>query len=178
MIVDVRPSPSGSFDLASITRPDRALLTYYILVSLLTTVAFPFVFLPLYFKYHTLEYRLDDEGVFMSWGILFRKQIYLTYRRIQDIHVTRNIFHRWFGLAAVSVQTASGTSGAEMTIEGVRQPELLRDFLYSRMRGVRGEEPGEPRAEAVEAPEDEALNLLREIRDALRKLGKQGETGS
>ena len=56
----------------------------------------------------------------MSWGILFRKQIYLTYRRIQDIHVTRNIFHRWFGLAAVAVQTASGTSGAEMTIDDSR----------------------------------------------------------
>ena len=88
----------------------------------------PFVFLLLYFKYHTLKYAFDDKGVSMSWGILFHREIYLTYRRIQDIHVTRNIFHRWLGLAAVSVQTASGSAGAEMTIEGIRNPEALRDF--------------------------------------------------
>ena len=28
------------------------------------------------------------------WGLLFRHEVYLTYRRIQDIHVTRNIVER------------------------------------------------------------------------------------
>src|SRR4026209_1452029 len=125
------------FDPASITRPDPALMTYYLIFAALTVFGFPFVILPLYFKYHTLKYRFDDKGIAMSWGILFRREIYLTYRRIQDIHVTRNLIHRWLGLAAVSVQTASGSSSAEMTIEGIRQPELLRDFLYRQMRGVR-----------------------------------------
>jgi len=101
----------------------------------------------------------------MAWGVLFRREILLTYRRIQDIHVRRNIVHRWLGLAAVSVQTASGTAGAEMTIEGVLEPEKLRDWLYSKMRGAWGE--AEP---APGKPADEALALLREIRDELRAL--------
>jgi putative membrane protein len=159
---------SEPFDPSSVTRPDRALMTYYTLIAACTIVGFPFVIVPLYFKYHTLTYRFDDKGVSMSWGILFRREIYLTYRRIQDIHVTRNIFHRWLGLAEVAVQTASGSSGAEMSIEGIRQPERIRDFLYSRMRGARGE--GE--AESEETPEDETLTLLREIRDAAQRLAK------
>ncbi|MCH7573194.1 MAG: PH domain-containing protein [Planctomycetes bacterium] len=154
------------------------LLTYYILVSVLTLVGFPFVFLPLYFKYHTLKYSFDDKGISMSWGILFRREIYLTYRRIQDIHMTRNLFHRWLGLAAVSIQTASGSSGAEMTIEGIPQPEKLRDFLYTQMRGARDEHGESDAGDSVDldTTEDEVLTLLREIRDELKSARtRQGE---
>ena len=128
------------FDPASITRPEPALMTYYTITAAMTLIGFPVVVLPLYFKYHTLRYRFDDKGIAMTWGILFRREIYLTYRRIQDIHVTRNILERWLGLASVAVQTASGSSGAEMTIEGIADPERLRDFLYRKMRGAHDEE--------------------------------------
>jgi uncharacterized protein len=169
-----------AFDPAGVTRPDPALLKYYLIVAALTVAGFPFVMLPLFFKYKTLKYRFDGKGVSMSWGILFHREIYLTYRRIQDIHVTRNLVHRWLGLAAVAVQTASGSSGAEMTIEGIRNPEALRDFLYAQMRGARdeGEEgaAGESHGEspAASAPADEALELLRGIRDDLRELRLAG----
>ena len=161
-----------SGDPRSLTRPDPALLTYYIVVSVLSLIAFPFVFLPLWFRYRTLEYRFDEDGVAMAWGRFFRREVYLTYRRVQDIHVTRNVLHRWLGLGSVSLQTASGSAGAEMTIEGLRDPEALRDFLYARMRGAEGDaaEGAEAGAPAVESPSDpdEALELLREIRDLLR----------
>jgi putative membrane protein len=162
--------PVRPFDPGSIVRPVPELLTYYLLVAALTLAGFPFVFLPLWFKYHTLRYAFDDQGLSASWGILFHRETYLTYRRIQDIHVTRNLFHRWLGLAAVSVQTASGSAGAEMVIEGIREPEKLRDFLYARMRGAReGLEPvGEKEGEG--APADEALAVLLEIRDELRRI--------
>ena len=159
-------SVTTSNDPRDITRPDPALLTYYLIVAAFTIVGFPFVMLPLWVKYSTLRYAIDDEGVSMSWGFLFRKEILLTYRRIQDIHVKRNIIHRWMGLADVAVQTASGSSGAEMTIVGIRDPERLRDFLYSQMRGARDDE-SDTEEIATSGP-DEALQLLREIRDALR----------
>ena len=147
-----------------ITRPDKSLLLYYFIVSLATFIAFPFVFLPLFVRYKTLRYDFGDEGVAMSWGLLFRREVYLTYRRVQDIHVTRNILERWMGLAKVPIQTASGTSGATMKIEGIRNPETLRDFLYERMRGAREAEA--PAEDAIVAAR--ALTLLREIRDELR----------
>lgn len=118
-------------------RPHRSLLMYYALTSLLLGPFFPFLLVPMYFRYHTLRYRFDDEGVAMSWGILFRREITLTYARIQDIHLTSNVVERWLGLARIQVQTASGSSGAEMTIEGLPHFEQVRDFLYSRMRGAR-----------------------------------------
>jgi uncharacterized protein len=165
------------FDARRLVRPDASLLNYYIVMSVLSTIAFPFVFLPLYFKYHTLRYRFDDEGVSMAWGILFRREVYLTYRRIQDIHVSRNIIQRWMGLATVAIQTASGSSRPEMSIEGILQADALRDFLYQKMRGAKGLDDG-PHAVAGESPDDQALILLREIRDALAAANLKAHAGA
>src|SRR5262249_11220405 len=160
-----------NFDPRAITRPDRALLGYYIFITVLSNVFSPLVFLPLFFKYETLKYCFDDEGVSMSWGILFRREIYLTYRRIQDIHLTRNILQRWMGLATVSVQTASGSASPEMNIEGILQADALRDFLYTKMRGARGKhDPHDQVGTTAPAAGEEALSLLREIRDSLKAV--------
>lgn len=169
--------PVAEFDSRTITRPDRSLLTYYMLCAAMSGPAFPLVALPLYFKYQTLRFRFDADGVSMSYGILFRRETYLTYRRIQDIHVTRNIIQRWMGLATVAVQTASGTSGAEMSLEGVLDYDALRDFLYQQMRGAKGiDEPVAARSEAMPPPAaDEALGLLREIRDALAAVAARAK---
>ena len=173
-------SPKSDFDPFQITRPDSALLKYYFLVSLLSGPAFPLAFVPLLFKYETLRYRFDESGVSMSWGFLFRRETYLTYRRIQDIHLTRNLLQRWMGLATVSVQTASGSATPEMSIDGVLAADQLRDFLYSQMRGAKGETAATAAATAADsaAPSagdgDEALALLREIRDELRRLSAAG----
>lgn len=72
----------------------------------------------------------------MRWGILFRREVLLNYARIQDIHLVSNVVERWLGLARIQIQTASGSSTPEMTIEGVMEFEAVRDFLYSRMRGI------------------------------------------
>jgi uncharacterized membrane protein YdbT with pleckstrin-like domain len=156
-----------------ITRPDNTLLLLYVMRCLLTGPAFPIAFLPAYFKYETLKYRFDDEGITMSWGLLWRREIFLTYARIQDIHLSRGLFERWLGLATINVQTASGSASAEMAIVGLSAYEMLRDFLYLRMRGARFGDAsigGEPVAEPADAAADEPLELLTEIRDEIRAL--------
>jgi putative membrane protein len=167
-----------SFQPYHISKPDPALIRYYIIVALLTGPAAPITFIPLVCKYLTLRYHFDDKGLAMSWGILWRREVLLTYRRIQDIHLTRNIIQRWLGLATVSVQTAAGSATPEMSIEGILEAEQLRDFLYSKMRGAKGltAETAEPAAAPQPAPPDEALTLLREIRDCLQRLTQLVQT--
>jgi len=155
----------STFDPTAIERPHRSLMTYYVIMSVLTGPGFFVMILPLFFKYETLRYKFDDEGMSMRWGILFRREIYLTYRRIQDIHLTRNLIQRWLGLATVTIQTASGSSGPEMSVEGILEAEPLRDYLYMKMRGAREHHQPVP---ANEETRDEPLALLREIRDLLR----------
>ena len=131
------PRMVAEFDAFKLERPDPRLFQYYLWCALLTVPLSPIVFIALWFRYSTLRFKFDDAGVAMSWGVFFKQEVYLTYRRIQDIHLTRNLLQRWMGLAKISLQTASGSSKAEMAIEGVLQAEELRDFLYSRMRGAK-----------------------------------------
>ena len=85
----------------AIERPASNLLTYYLLSSFVLGPLFFILLIPYYFRYHTLRYRFDEEGISMRWGILFRR----------------------------------GSSGAEMTLEGLLEFEAIRDYLYTRMRG-------------------------------------------
>lgn len=156
-----------------IKRPDRKLLTQYLVRAALTGPAFPFVFVPSFFKYETLKYRFDDEGITMAWGLLWRREVYLTYARIQDIHLSRSLIERWLGLATINIQTAAGSASSEMSIVGLSKYEQVRDFLYSRMRGARfaGNEVTDPADAARTEPTlDTALSLLTEIRNELRAV--------
>lgn len=154
------------YSVKNITHPDPRLLWLYTLRTLALCLLGPWFLValaPLYFKYHTLRYQFDDEGIGMSWGVFWRREIHLTYARIQDIHLSRGLFERWLGLATIQVQTASGNSGAEMSIVGLTDFELVRDFLYSRMRGASGEG----------ANTDPTAALLRELLDEVRRLRTQ-----
>ena len=124
--------------LVGIRRPAYRLFLYYLLQSLLAGPFLIFVIPVRWFRFRTLRYTFDAEGVTVRWGILFRREVSLTYARIQDIHLVSNLVERWLGLGRVQIQTASGSANAEMTIEGFRDYEAVRDELYRRMRGARG----------------------------------------
>jgi uncharacterized membrane protein YdbT with pleckstrin-like domain len=170
--------------IAALQRPDPALWKYYILTSLMSGPFIIFSLPYLYFRYHTLRYRFDAEGIHMKVGILFRREINLTYARIQDIHLRSGFVQRWLGLANVDIQTASGSMGAELVIEGFKQYEAIRDFLYTRMRGYQSQQShtvapdvrslgasasGTTPIAASASANSEVVSLLLAIRDELRQ---------
>ena len=111
----------------------------------------------------------------MRWGILFRREIVLNYARIQDIQIRANLIERWLGLARIQIQTATGSSEAEMTLEGFPNYEQIRDFLYERMRGAReGDHHARTARPSASAPHvqdsRELAGILREIAGELRSI--------
>jgi putative membrane protein len=167
----VNPPSTGDAAILAIERPHPNLFTYYWLSLLVFPPLLPILIVPLWSRYHTIRYKFTDEGISMSWGILFRRQIIINYARIQDIHLRSNIVERWLGLAKVLIQTASGSSGAEMTLEGLKEFEAVRDFLYSKMRGVKdhAHQPTTPAA-STPAQADELAAALRETAAELRAV--------
>jgi putative membrane protein len=159
-------SPAIPEAIAQITRPRPELLKYYFLRAIATTFAFPLTMLLLYFRYHTMRYRFDAEGIHMRWGIIMRHEIMLNYSRIQDIQLQSNVIERWLGLARIEIQTASGGSSSDMTLEGIPDYESMREFLYSRMRGVH--HPHEQAAAA--ATPDSLAGLLTEVARELKAI--------
>ncbi len=127
----------NEIDIYQIQRPSPMLLKLYVIRSILSGPFIVFSLPVLLFRYYTLRYRFDSEGISMKWGFIFRREVNLTYARIQDIHLTSGVIQRWLGLADLKIQTASGSAEPEMTIEGIVEYEGLRDFLYTKMRGYR-----------------------------------------
>ena len=162
----------------ALERPSPALWKLYIIHAALTGPGILFVLPFYYFRYRTLRYRFDEEGIHMRVGILFRREVNLTYARIQDIHLRSGFIQRWLGLADIQIQTASGSAGAELVIEGFREFEAIRDFLYTQMRGYQ-KPPATSVAVTARAPElsaqgsadggGEMVALLLNIRDELRR---------
>ena len=105
--------------------------------------------------------QFGDEGIRMSWGILFRHEVVLNYARIQDIRLRSNAVERMLGLARIEIQTASGSSSSVMTLEGLTDHDRMRDFLYSRMRGA---------AEAKHHTEAGLAGVLHEVALELRAV--------
>lgn len=153
--------------IAAITRPVDRLMTYYVLKAATTLVAFPVTLTVFYFRYHTMRYQFNNEGLRMSWGILFRQEVLLSYARIQDIHLRSNAIERFLGLARIDIQTASGSTSSVVTLEGLTDPEAMRDFLYSRMRGATDAKPGTEAGLA--AILHDVASELRAVRLALEK---------
>lgn len=150
----------------TITRPEPALLWMYVLTSLALLIFAPFAMVPLFFRYQTLWYRFDATGVAMGYGILFRRELQLTYARMQDIHLSQNIVERWLGIGTVTVQTAGSGGAGNLAIVGVKDFDAIRDYLYAKMRGVRPEEATSSHSAG------DTDRLLTEIRDALADAAK------
>lgn len=182
--------------ILAIERPAPALLVYYSLLSAVLIPILPValvVWIVNYFRYSTLRYRFDEQGISMRWGILFRREILLNYARIQDIHLVSNIVERHLGLARIQVQTASGSATPEMTIEGLHEFEAVRDFLYARMRGTHDQPASRSalqRADVTAAPvppsdapagnpnpQPELAAVLREIAVEVRGIRRHLESG-
>jgi putative membrane protein len=172
------PPPAPDAAILALERPHKNLFTYYVLSLCVFPPLLPILILPAWFRYHTLRYKFTAEGISMSWGILFRREIIVNYARIQDIHLKSNFVERWLGFAKVMIQTASGNSGAEMSLEGLQEFEAVRDFLYARMRGVKDHPsapahaiaPGTPGASAADA---ELAAVMREVVGELRALREE-----
>jgi putative membrane protein len=164
--------PPDSAQIFALERPHPALWKLYVIRAILSAPAIVITFPYLYFRYHTLRYHFDEEGIHMKVGILFRREVNITYTRIQDIHLSSGFIQRWLGLADVQIQTASGTAGAEMVIEGFKEYTAIRDFLYTRMRGARAKQtaaPSVPPLPGANTGDDETVRLLLAIRDELRE---------
>ena len=154
--------------IPAVTRPVENLMRYYVLKAALTTIAFPLTITLLYFRYHTMRYEFSDQGIRMSWGILFRNEVVLNYGRIQDIHLRSNAVERWLGLARIEIQTASGSSDSEMVLEGIPDAEGMRDFLYSRMHGA---------GDAAHPLTGDLATILLEVAEELRMVRKAIQNG-
>lgn len=138
--------------------------------GLIAVVVFVAVWIPLY--YRSVVYHLS--GTEMTWkrGVWFRGTGIVPYNRITNVDIVQGPLMRIFGISNLRIQTAgySAQAQAEIRIQGIEEPEEVRELIMAQVRGrppVAATTGGE---ETVETPEDAVLAELRGIRRVLEEM--------
>lgn len=59
-------------------------------------------------QYKNWKYRVENQMIELSFGVVFKHSIYVPFVRLQHIEIFRGIFDRIFGLSSVRIFTAGG----------------------------------------------------------------------
>jgi len=131
-------------------------------------------------NYEIRWYIVTDRSLRIRSGVVWLREMTMTFANIQGIRVNANPIERLLGLANVEVQSAGGggsgggshshgtsSSGHTGKFAGVDNAEAIRDLLVERLRAYRDSGLGEKTVEAQEPP---ALPAAREVLQETRAL--------
>ncbi|MBF2601775.1 PH domain-containing protein [Listeria welshimeri] len=128
-------------------------------VYLIIVIVVLLVLTPAVLKYITYKYTLEDQGIRIKYGLIFRKNTYIPYERIQTVQKKQWFFFIPFNVCQVLIETAGGNGKAEADLVAVPvgvvdELKDLRDGKKAAIQEVTPETEEKEVAEAeIEAPE-------------------------
>ncbi|MBF2340647.1 PH domain-containing protein [Listeria welshimeri] len=128
-------------------------------VYLIIVIVVLLVLTPAVLKYITYKYTLEDQGIRIKYGLIFRKNTYIPYERIQTVQKKQWFFFIPFNVCQVLIETAGGNGKAEADLVAVPvgvvdELKDLRDGKKTAIQEVTPETEEKEVAEAeIEAPE-------------------------
>lgn len=86
-------------------------------------------------EYDRTGWRLDEVGLQIRGGVIWRHQISVPFARVQHADVSQGPLQRQFGLGTLTVHTA-GTQNASVSIEGLAHETAIemRDKLVAQRK--------------------------------------------
>ena len=131
-------------------------------------VVFACIWAPLYYK--SVVYHLNDTEMTWKRGVFFRKTGIVPYNRITNVDIVQGQVMRLFGISHLKIETAGGgasKSSAEIQLEGISDPEPLRQLI---MDFVRGQKPAAAATGTEYKSQNADLQALLEEVAAIRRL--------
>jgi membrane protein YdbS with pleckstrin-like domain len=145
-------------------------------------------YVAIHLRYDTTWYVMTSRSLRLRRGIWTIHETTITFENVQNLAVHQGPLERFFGIGNVLVQTAGGggqtthegqaasLGGHRGLIEGVADPESIRDLILPRLRqartaGLGDDDDLQPSQRAWRA---EHLAVLREIRGLAQQLAHAG----
>ncbi len=160
------------------------------LVALVAAVSY----VALHVRYDTTWYVISERSLRIRRGIWVIRETTITYDNIQNIRVSQGPLERYFGIANLLVETAGGGGSQDPqtgalnlnrgVIEGVDNAQQIRDLVTSRLRRSATTGLGDEDDAIMATPASRAamshdhVDLLREVRDAARRLEAAASEGA
>lgn len=122
--------------------------------------------------YDHLECNLTERHIQFRKGVMFKVEKTIPLENIQDLTFIQNPFLNAFDLRILKIETAgsSNPQGSDMQLIGINEMEKFKDLVMAQREVRQG------RAEIAQSSQSpslhsntEVVELLREIRDLLRK---------
>jgi putative membrane protein len=153
---------------------------YVAVVLLVTIIGIPLMFVWLlgfgqyYSKryYDHLECNLTDRHIQFRKGVMFKVEKTIPLENIQDLTFIQNPFLNAFDLRILKIETAGSGNpqGSDMQLIGIENMEHFKDLVMSQREVRQGRSEISQSTERPALQSDaEVVELLREIRDLLRK---------
>jgi len=149
---------------------------------LLAIVPAVVAYVAIHLRYDTMWYVMTERSLRCRRGILVILEHTITFENVQNVIIRRGPVEYAFGIATVVVETAGSSGGGERDfasgnqaiLQGLADPERIREMimeraLRSRSAGLGDERPEAPRAGRGWSAEHVAA--LREIAAEVRALG-------
>lgn len=152
------------------------LLFVDLLIVMILVFAWILIMIPIIFwipaAFRVLEYYIDDEGVKMKGGVVWKKYVTVPYLKITNVDITQGPLQRRYNIGTIHVQTAGsgGKQGekAELKMNGIRELEKVRKLIIGQIRDSSYYANGVVREEKVSIqPENISV-----FKDMLKELGE------
>jgi hypothetical protein len=141
-------------------------------------------YVAIHLRYDTTWYVISERSMRLRHGVWSVHETTITFENVQNVQVSQGPLQRYFGFSDLVVQTAGGGGSAGPhghaagggahagRIEGVEDPNAMRELIMAKVRASRsaglGDEPGVGRAPMWDAVHIDALRAVAARSAALR----------
>ncbi len=119
-------------------------ITVHFVAFMITALGWIVIMIPILIwipaAFRRLEYYIDDDGVKMEGGLVWKKYVTVPYPKITNIDTTQGPLQRKYNIVTIHVQTAGsgGKQGekAELRMYGIRDFKRVRKVIIEKVRNL------------------------------------------
>lgn len=136
-------------------------------------------YVAIHLRYDTMWYVMSDRSLRCRRGIWLIFEHTITFENVQNVHVKRGPVQSFFGIWDIVVETAGAAEGEgqnkfavgnKAIMEGIDNPEKIRELIMERVRASKGAGLGEESHEPCGGWTAEQVGVLKEIRSIAKQL--------
>jgi membrane protein YdbS with pleckstrin-like domain len=137
-------------------------------------------YVAIHLRYDTMWYVITSRSLRARRGIWVILEHTITFENVQNVYVQRGPIQQLFGISTIVVETAGAAEGEsenrfavgnKAIMEGIDNPEEIRELIMQRVRATRSAGLGDEETTGIRHSwSPDHLQVLRQIRDELRAL--------
>jgi len=123
------------------------ILLFFLILPIILGLFVSYIWSHLYWSKY--EFDVGPERITITRGVIGKRITNIPYERIQNVNIWRGVLERIFNIYVIQIETAGGMNvvgsggygtrmGAEGTIQGLKNPQPVVDYIIAKSKGREG----------------------------------------